>query len=463
MKMMVKALSIRERLARVAKTFRERVFGIKGDFHIVDWNVVDPIAPAQYQFLVERQIPTLQVSVKNTWPTDIAFQLQARLQGVSDWTSKTYRVAPDKTDSLYLILPLSQEKLFSHEEKTLSFDLKCKYTDPNGREFEISDSKPVKILAKDDMIWAIETKGKVEDLSHFIAAWVMPRDPEVQALVHKVAEDEEVKSIGGLVGYQETRARAISNDIIIVPPGKIGYIMFHMKRGATLIISLMKVLGGANKDINFYVMNSSDFVQFQESEKSQAYSRFGENRVTSGHSANFRANVENDYYMVFDNRFSFVSSKRVEWYVEEVEPLTHEEIVAAQLSAIYRTIQKNGFNYVNAHISFAPGHSQRVKRPCDTIKLKGGNCIDGSVLFASCFETIGLEPIIVLVPGHAFVGVRSWSDSDHYLFIETTMVSSFDFSQSSLKALNEYEQYSSSDKKIINIKKAREEAIKPLF
>jgi hypothetical protein len=158
-----------------------------------------------------------------------------------------------------------------------------------------------------------------------------------------------------------------------------------------------------------------------------------------------------------------MSSKSVLWHVEEEEPLTHEEIVITQLSGIFRTVQNNGMNYVNALISFAPGHSQRVKRPCDTIKLKGGNCIDGSVLFASCFEAIGFEPIIVLVPGHAFVGIRSWIDSDRYFFIETTMVSSSDFNQSSQRALREFEQYRSPDKKIINIKKAREEGIKPLY
>ena len=456
-------MRIRERLARFVKSFRDRVLGVKGDFSIVDWDVVHPIAPAQYQFLVEKRIPTIEMSVKNTWPASINFRLQARLQSVSDWISKTYSVEPNKIDIACLTLPLPPEKLFSHEEKTLSFDLKCKYRDPNGREIEVCDSKPVKILAKDDMIWAIEREGKVQDLSNFIAAWVMPRDLKVQELVHKVAEDEEVKSIGGLVGYQETHRRRILDDTIKVPPGRIGYLMFHMRRGATLTVSLRKVSGGAKNDINFYILNSLDFIQFQRSGKSQAYSRFGENRVRSGHSTDFRANVENDYYLVFDNKFSVLSLKNVRWYVEEIEPLTHEEIVSAQLSAIYRTIQKSGMNYVNAHISFAPGHSQRVKRPCDTIKLKGGNCIDGSVLFASCFEAIGLEPIIVIVPGHAFVGVRAWIDSDRYFFIETTMVSSFDFDQSSSKAANEYEQYSSPDKKVISVKKAREEGIKPLF
>ena len=456
-------MPIRERLARLVKGFRERVFRVKGDFSIIDWNTVNPIAPAQYQLLIERQIPTLEIQVENTWSTRVDFRLEARLQGVSgDWHSKTYSIAPNKIDTFRLTLPFSQEKLFDHEEKNLGLDLRCTYIDPYGKETEISDMKLVRVLAKDDMIWAIEREGNIEDLSHFIAAWVMPRDPEVQKLVHKVADDAELQSIGGLIGYQETPRRRVFDKTTTVPPRRIEYFMLHLKRGATLTISLRRVSGGANSDINFYILNSLDFTQFQRTHHTQAYSRFGQNRVTSRHSESFQADIENDYYLVFDNRFSALSHKNIQWHVEEVEPLTREEIVSIQLGAIYRTVQRNGMKYVNAHISYAPGTSQRVKRPCDTIRLRGGNCIDGSVLFASCFEAIGFEPIIVIVPGHAFVGVRTWNDSDRFFFIETTMVSSSSFNDSSLKATHEFQRNPPTDRKIIDIKKAREQGIKPL-
>jgi len=49
------------------------------------------------------------------------------------------------------------------------------------------------------------------------------------------------------------------------------------------------------------------------------------------------------------------------------------------------------------------------------------NCIDGAVLYASLFEAIGLEPVIVLVPGHAFVGVKTSPSSNKYYFLETTL------------------------------------------
>ena len=41
---------------------------------------------------------------------------------------------------------------------------------------------------------------------------------------------------------------------------------------------------------------------------------------------------------------------------------------------------------------------------------------------AALFENIGLEPSIVLVPGHAFVGVRETPGSEIFYCIETTLL-----------------------------------------
>ena len=436
----------------------------KGDLTLEEWSVIDPIAPAQYQFLIEKKIPTLTIVVKNSWSEDIDdFRVQARLQDISDWVSKTHgRIAAGSKETIPITIPLSPEKLYGHEEKILSFDIGCKYTDPYGKEHEIPDSKPVRILAKDDMIWSIEKDGEIEDLSHFIAAWVMPRDPKVQELVHKVAEEAEIKSIGGLVGYQEVDKRTVLDRTQKIAPRTLGYFMVHLRQGATITGSLINVSGGANNDINFYIMDSYNFIQFKDQTYPKAYTHLKENRVKSGHHFQFVSKEENDYYLIFDNRFSAVSMKSVKWYVQISTPLTYEEIVRLQVGAIYRAIQRSGMNYVNTHISFAPGNSQRVKRPSDTIRLKGGNCIDGSVLFASCFEAIGFEPIVALVPGHAFVGVRTWADSDRYFFIETTMVNSFNFDDALSKAREEFERYSN-EIRMIDIKKARKLGIKPLF
>ena len=148
-----------------------------------------------------------------------------------------------------------------------------------------------------------------------------------------------------------------------------------------------------------------------------------------------------------------------------------------EIRAIFNSVRKSKVSYVDSHMSFGEvGFTQRVRLPRESILQKSANCIDGAVLFASLFENIGLEPLIVLIPGHAFVGVRLASNSRETLFIETTTVGrnmmesiltlTKTFDAAVNKALEEYnnamQQYPN-DVRIIDIKNAREMGINPLW
>ena len=108
----------------------------------------------------------------------------------------------------------------------------------------------------------------------------------------------------------------------------------------------------------------------------------------------------------------------------------------------------------------------------ESILQKSANCIDGAVLFSSLFENIGLEPLIVLIPGHAFVGVRLAPNSRETLFIETTLVgrrvisleSTFNAAVREGNAkFNNLITTDPSSVHIIDIKKERENGIYPLW
>ncbi|MBI4670302.1 MAG: transposase [Chloroflexi bacterium] len=82
---------------------------------------------------------------------------------------------------------------------------------------------------------------------------------------------------------------------------------------------------------------------------------------------------------------------------------------------------------------------QRVRLPSEALAVGGSaNCLDGTVLFASLLELASLEPMLVLVPGHAFVGWRVWQGSDDYEFVETTMIGSDEFDAAQGFAQQEY-------------------------
>jgi len=431
----------------------------KKDKITIEIRCMNPIAPAQYEYLVENQIATVEITVSNPGPRDIIdFQIQVRLQDVSDWCSKTCAAKGNETTVVKMIIPCSFEKLYNFEEKNLNLDIHCAYTDFKNKKCEFNDSRLIKVLARDDMVWAFEQAGEIQDLSNFIAAWVTPRDPDVQKVIHSAAEHVEAKSIGGIVGYQEVKRRSAATKSLSALPNQKTIHKVHLRNGALLVGLIKNVTGGANNDINFYLMNSYEFLSFNKGLKSNSYLKGL--RILDGYRFDFLSTEENDYYLVFDNSFSTFARKSVIFEYQVETPLSHQEIVKLQVKAIYETIKQYGMNYVDASISFAPGCSQRVQRPCDTIKYKGGNCIDGSVLFASCFEAIGLEPFIAITGNHALVGVKTWQNTNRYFFIETTCVGSFDFTKAIISHEDVFRY--GQDLKLIDIKNARTRGIKPL-
>ncbi len=78
--------------------------------------------------------------------------------------------------------------------------------------------------------------------------------------------------------------------------------------------------------------------------------------------------------------------------------------VLSQAAAVFGAIQKQNIVYAELPASFE-SVGQRV-RLCDAVMAyKMGNCLDLSLLYASCLESIGLHPILIIKKGHIFVGV----------------------------------------------------------
>ena len=79
--------------------------------------------------------------------------------------------------------------------------------------------------------------------------------------------------------------------------------------------------------------------------------------------------------------------------------------VKKQMAAIYEAIAGLEIVYCSPPASFER-EGQRI-RMCDTIfSQKLATCIDMAILYSSCLEAIGLNPLLVVINGHAFVG--SW-------------------------------------------------------
>lgn len=129
-------------------------------------------------------------------------------------------------------------------------------------------------------------------------------------------------------------------------------------------------------------------------------------------------------------------------YVDPHDPAVDELLAAARLidpefdggtgavadrrrvAAIWAALERHGVRYAAGDPALSRGPvvwSQRVRPPSASWRERRASCIDGSVLIASALERIGLQALVALVPGHAFVGYRERTDAT-MTFLETTLL-----------------------------------------
>lgn len=116
-----------------------------------------------------------------------------------------------------------------------------------------------------------------------------------------------------------------------------------------------------------------------------------------------------------------------------------QNTIEMQIKNVYDTLSE--MKYAIRSISFAEGeyHTQRINYPKDTYRLKSGNCIDLSLLMASCFEALKLSTYIYLIPGHAFVGIKI--NENYYVYIESTVLGKKEFYEACEIAREKYDKY----------------------
>ncbi|MDR1087927.1 MAG: DUF4011 domain-containing protein [Coriobacteriales bacterium] len=77
--------------------------------------------------------------------------------------------------------------------------------------------------------------------------------------------------------------------------------------------------------------------------------------------------------------------------------------VRQQAAALFLAIKEEGIVYSEPPANYELG--QRI-RLCDTVLEQHiGTCLDLSMLYLSCLESIGLHPLLILMHGHAYAGV----------------------------------------------------------
>lgn len=153
------------------------------------------------------------------------------------------------------------------------------------------------------------------------------------------------------------------------------------------------------------------------------------------------------------------------------------------LAALWNIIFNQKLAYVSPPRSFAE-NGQRIRLASDISQSQIAACLDSSVLFASCIEAMGLNPVVALSKGHAFAGawliderlpvltnddpmdIRKRVDNRDMVFFETTLVTNttpvtFEQAKAHARELIS-EEHEHDFVYVIDIAQARARQIKPL-
>lgn len=81
--------------------------------------------------------------------------------------------------------------------------------------------------------------------------------------------------------------------------------------------------------------------------------------------------------------------------------------ISGMVKAIYESMQDLELTYSNPPASWDIKYSeggQKIRTPEEVLQDRVGTCLDTATTFAALLENVGLQPVVVLIPGHAFVG-----------------------------------------------------------
>ena len=101
------------------------------------------------------------------------------------------------------------------------------------------------------------------------------------------------------------------------------------------------------------------------------------------------------------------------------------EDVYGQVYALWKALSKRDVRYSNITATAAASekvYSQHVRLIDESINNAQANCVDGSVLFASLLRKVGIEPYLVLIPGHCYVAFQVDKQGKEIAALETTLI-----------------------------------------
>jgi len=161
---------------------------------------------------------------------------------------------------------------------------------------------------------------------------------------------------------------------------------------------------------------------------------------------------------------SYTPDHRLPGYEDWKNAAGQEQETYVEARAIFLTLKRMGLSYVNSFSTLGAHKelSERVRMPRVSLGQSSANCIDAAVMYASLFENLGMDATVVIVPGHAYAGVRVARGSSKFLFIDAALTGRTTFEAAVASAERGLTRFSASSVTRVLIPQARDAGIYPM-
>ena len=142
--------------------------------------------------------------------------------------------------------------------------------------------------------------------------------------------------------------------------------------------------------------------------------------------------------------------------------------VRGQVNALFDTLQFDyHVHYASDNALYNTDATQRIQLPADILKQSAptGMCVETTAILASAVERLGMFPYIIIVPGHAFLGVALGANPGAPIdYWETSDLNGATGSQANVDGQSEYLGFQKSNQilRVIDIRYERQHGILPI-
>jgi hypothetical protein len=309
-----------------------------------------------------------------------------------------------------------------------------------------------------------EVNGTYTALYKYQAVLSMPKDPWVQSLLTPAALRSAwgTFGVGGYNMHVDENKNPIARNEVTdtIAAGTYQRDSAYFTAGESITVNIDTITCA------FCDSQTIDFYAFKEPNGSQPSTLTVDSMpqgvtrapgTMAGQKFTVTAPSDGQYDLIFFNSTSDLQS------VSYHRTGTKADTVIDALQAVYNELQSYHITYVNIASSFFdPSSAQSVRWPSTVLADLAANCIDGSMLIASILEALQLEPVVVFVPGHAYVGVRQGPGSTLLWPVESTMLGTSSFSSAFSEGLAEYNDTTVAHIADVDIKAARLAGLTPI-